>query len=186
MEEELSLLRDAVESLTGLPSRWSGQVVLMDNAGIVALKGRPIFARKLWACDILVNTDVVEHPVRWRTYLHEMLHSVSVGGSDEDSRRFLGWEEGVVEWWQRHLRVRVLERINVHVPEAIFELFEADWTYNHHLTLEALQQASGVQEEDFYFGLLRVPLAQRLAHVQALNSTSAYHRLFAGTIGKLR
>lgn len=177
--EELELLRDAVEALTGLPSRWSGNVVLLDSAQIVALRGRPVFAQKLWACDILVNADVVEAPMRWRTYLHEMWHSVSVGTNgvqSMDYRRFLGWEEGVVEWWQRHLRSQVLEWANIHVPEEIFVATEAVWTYNRHLeALEVLQQAVGVPKEAFYNDLLRMPLAQRCF----ISRHSKVHRIIA-------
>ena len=108
VRDELNAVKEAVEQLTGLRSRWSGNVILMAPQEIVALKGALVSAEKRWACDVLVNTDIVNSPVRWRTYIHETLHSVSVGLSEGDFSRFRGWEEGVVEQTQRLLRERVL------------------------------------------------------------------------------
>ncbi|MDQ2686861.1 MAG: hypothetical protein M3Y28_03235 [Armatimonadota bacterium] len=185
--EELELLRDAVEDLTGLPSRWSGHVVLLDSAQMEALNGRPILAQKRWICDIVVNTGIVEQPSRWRTYLHEILHSVSVGTNEADLRRFRGWEEGVVEWWQRRLRPQVLSRIQISVPETTFSPLEVSWPYNPYLeALHVLQQASGVEDQLFYVDLLRIPLAERLAYTRSLNKSADYYRLFASVIGRLR
>ena len=51
VRDELQAIQEAVEDLTGLRSRWSGNVLLLAPPEIVALKGVLVFAEKRWACD---------------------------------------------------------------------------------------------------------------------------------------
>ena len=185
--EELGAVRDAVERLTGLHSRWSGSVVLMDGREIVAMRGQPVLAEKRWSCDILLNTVLTASPTRWRTYIHEMLHSVSVGLNEQDLRRLRGWEEGVVEQVQRLLRPQLLASIGVDVPEEVFAAVDRAWTLNGFVeALEVLRSALEREADTFYLDLLRTPLRERLAYVLAQDHTPEFQRLFARTLGKLR
>ena len=164
--EELKAVRDAVERLTGLRSRWSGSVVLMDGRETVSMKGYPLLAEKRWNCDIVLDAAVPDLPVRWRTFLHEMLHSISVGLNEADYNRFRGWEEGVVEHLQRLLRP---ERMNPYVQ-----------------ALDELRLSLGSEPLHFYLHLLGVPLAQRMVHVRGLSDSPEFRRLFVYTLGKFR
>lgn len=71
---------------------------------------RRVLGEKRWGCDILFHADLTNNPLRWRTLLHEVLHSVSAGMTEQDYRRFRGWEEGVVEWLQRRWRPNCCNR----------------------------------------------------------------------------
>ena len=53
-------------------------------------------------------------------FIHEVLYSVSAGFAGEDDRSARGWEKGVAEQLQRQLRAEVLDRLGVHVEEAVF------------------------------------------------------------------
>ena len=44
VRDELDAVKRAVEQLTGLRSRWSGNVILLDKAQIVALNGVEVLA----------------------------------------------------------------------------------------------------------------------------------------------
>ena len=135
----------------------------------------------------MLHADLADSPLRWRTLLHEVLHSVSAGMGEQDYRRFRGWEEGVVEWLQRQWRPGMLHRIGASVPEEAFAAVERLWPLNGYLeALEALQEASGLDVDLFYRSLLRTPLAQRPAAVYAWGSSPGFLSLFAQTIGKLR
>ena len=185
--EELQAVRDVVERLTGLRSRWSGSVVLMDSREIVALKGYPILAEKRWNCDIVIDAAVTKLPTRWRTYVHEMLHSISVGLNEADYNRFRGWEEGVVEHLQRLLRPEVLAAVGAGGAEAVSGEMDAIWRMNPYVqAMETLRLSLGVEALPFYRRLLAVPLADRMVHVSGLNDSPEFRRLFVYTIGKLR
>ena len=184
---ELYAVRTAVEELTGLSSRWSGKVIVIDSQELQILKGRDILAEKQWNCDIIVNASITMEPIRWRTLIHEMLHSVSVGMREAEYKRFRGWEEAVVERLQRNLRPQILNRIDVNVPETVFTQMETFWMYNSYIeAIESLRKYLGQEEISFYLELLKIPLVDRLAHVYALDSSDAYRRLFALALGKLR
>ena len=67
--DELRRVEQVVSEITGLPSNWSGTVELHDT---------PLWrGAKPFRCDILLDTGRQELDVRWRTYLHEMLHAHS-------------------------------------------------------------------------------------------------------------
>jgi len=184
---ELYAIRIVVEELTGLPSRWSGKVVVIDSLESQILKGRDVLAEKQWDCGIIVNASIAMESIRWRTLIHEMLHSVSVGMRETDYKRFRGWEEAVVEQLQRCLRPQILNQIGVDVAETVFAQAETFWLYNRYIeAMESLRKYLGQEETSFYLELLKIPLADRLAYVYAQNSSEAYRRLFALAIGKLR
>ena len=153
---ELNAVKEAVEQLTGLRSRWSGNVILLAPPEIVALKGTLVSAEKRWACDVLVSTAIVSSPLRWRTYAHEMLHSVSVGLNEADLGRFRGWEEGVVEQTQRLLRERVLGLVGADTPEAAFFDGDRTWRLNHYI--KALEELRLFLGAEFGGPLLAPPL----------------------------
>ena len=151
------------------------------------LLGRRILGEKRWGCDIILHSDFVNNPLRWRTLLHEVLHSVSAEMNEQDYRRFRGWEEGTVEWLQRRWRPEVLRLVGVSVPENQFAVAERLWPLNGYLeALQVLQEASGLEAEPFYRDLLRTPLALRPGAVRAMRNEPEFLPLFARTIGKLR
>ncbi len=185
--EELEQLRAIVEELTGLRSRWNGTVVVMTTEEMLLVRGRQSFAEKEWSCRITVNSDIVDETIRWRTWIHELLHSVSVGSSEEKYRRLRGWEEVVVESLQRQLRPEILSRLNVTATEELFAIAEAHWPYNPYIAaLDELRAYANVEARMFYMNLLQTPLDQRLAYARALSPSQEYLRIFASVCGKLR
>ncbi len=187
VRDELNAVKEAVEQLTGLRSRWSGNVILLASREIVALKGTLTFAEKRWNCDVLVNADLIATPTRWRTYIHEMLHSVSVGLNETDVGRFRGWEEGVVEQTQRLFRQDIFTRIRIDSPESAYAEMDRLWKLNSYIkALEELRQVLLLDAEPYYLRLLQTPLNARLGLVRGFSSEPDYQRLFAYTIGKLR
>lgn len=159
---ELSGIVTALSQITGLSSQWSGVVTLVEEADF---KGQ-----KPFQCDILLNANLANEDSRWRTLLHEVLHSFSQGYNRDDFESLRGWEEGVVEKLQRLLRPAVLASLAVTVPEAIFEVLEEQHLYNDYLTaLSELQQISGQSEQQFYLSLLSTPIRDRPASVYALS-----------------
>ena len=187
IQRELRALQQAVELRTGLPSRWDGRVLFLRSTETQMMRGRLLLAEKRWNCDILVCTILEDNPLRWRTLLHEILHSVSAGLNEPDYRRFLGWEEGVVEWLQRRWRPEILRELGVTLPNEVMIRVEQDWPLNDYLeALGTLQEQCGLTPEAFYLGLLRTPLAQRLATVRSWGQGPGFLPLFARTIGRLR
>ncbi len=164
IQQELSDIVAALSELTGLPSQWSGVVRLVPDADF---KGQ-----KPFHCDILLNANLADDQSRWRTLLHEALHSFSQGYNREDFESFRGWEEGVVEKLQRLLRPAVLLSLGVTVPEAVFRALEDQHLYNSYLSaLSELQQVSGQPEQQFYLGLLGTSIRDRPASIYALSRT---------------
>ena len=187
VEEETRRLVLLVEEITGLRSRWNGRIILLEDAAMQSLLGRRVSGEKRWSCDILLHSDFGDDPLRWRTLLHEVLHSVSAGMNEQDYRRFRGWEEGVVEWLQRQWRSEMLHSLGASVPEEVFNEAERHWPMNDYLeALQVLQKASGLEAKLFYRDLLRTPLALRPGAVRAMRTEPDFLPLFARTIGKLR
>lgn len=185
IEDELFAIQAAVEEWTGLTSRWQGTVTLFDD--ISMRRGQGALAEKAWSCEIRLAQALALSPLRWRTLIHEMLHSVSVGTNEEAYKRFIGWEEAVVEQLQRLLRPRILTRLAVSVPEALFVEVERHWRYNVYIeAMESLRQSLAQDDLSFYLELLQIPLADRLSHTYFRSGTREYRRLFAAASGKLR
>jgi hypothetical protein len=167
--EELERLAPFLTEFTGLPSRWNGQVELGQEEWF---RGK-----KLFSCGIVIQAKLVTQETRWRTLIHESLHSRSAGYNSADYNALLGWEEGVVEQTQRLLRPEVLARAGVQVEEAVFRQVEADHVYNRYIdALEDLRRSLSITEEQqtrFYTDLLATPIRDRAAFVYSLSSSLA-------------
>ena len=158
---ELHRLLPVLSRLTGLPSRWNGELVLVPDAGF---KGK-----KLFSCSVLLDAALASRDVRWRTLIHESLHALSVGYNRMDFEALSGWEEGVVEQLQRLLRPEVLIALGVSLEEAVFAPAEAAHPYNRYIrVLEELRQGLNLPGKAFYCGLLATPIKDRPAFVYGL------------------
>lgn len=170
-QQEVARVIGIVEELTGLTSRWSGQVNLVPGA--------EFWGKKLFSCTILLDAAVAQHPVRWRTLIHEALHSVSAGYIRADYDMLIGWEEGTVEQLQRLLRRRVLDALGVDVAEEVFAETEAEYPFNSYINaLEDVRNALETPPLDFYLRLLNTPIAQRPGSIfgQTMGQSAAARR----------
>lgn len=155
-QSELTDIIVILTELTGLPSRWSGRVELVPNA---EFKGR-----KRQKCDIEINAGLAAEEERWPTLIHEGLHSTSAGYSGTDFRTMPGWEEGVVEYLQRHFRPIIFDRLRI--PQADFAAREERHEYNKYIDqLQLLRQSLDHEELPFFLDLLRMPIRKRPAFV---------------------
>jgi hypothetical protein len=151
---ELRRLQPIIEEITGLSSRWNGIVELVPDA---EFKGK-----KPFSCSILLDADLAGQEVRWRTSLHELLHSVSAGYNQPDYNAFLGWEEGVVEQLQRIIRQEALGRLGLSLPDELFQRWETVHPFNRHIVaLEQIRTLLARPDREFYVGLLQTPIRQR-------------------------
>ena len=151
---ELEQIMPLVSALTGLATRWSGVVELVETT---EFKGK-----KPFSCDIQIQASLAQKEARWSTLIHESLHAHSAGYNGPDYRLYRGWEEGVVESLQRLLRPEILFRLGVVIPQA--DLLEADRQHpfsDRIQALEAIRQWLAVPERVFYKQLLATPIAQR-------------------------
>lgn len=71
VHQEISAVVNALTDWTGLLSRWNGDVELSEDTRI--------FGRKPFSCRIVLNQQLANNPIRWRTFIHEALHSFSAG-----------------------------------------------------------------------------------------------------------
>ena len=151
---ELESIMPLISALTGLPTRWSGRVELVDTT--------EFNGKKRFTCDIQLNAALAEEDARWTTLIHECLHAVSAGYSLLDYQDLPGWEEGVVEQTQRLLRGSVLAKIGISIPDALLAGLDADHRYNSYIhALEMVRLPLVVPEMQFYQHLLATPLAER-------------------------
>lgn len=104
VEDEPRRLVLLVEEVTGLRSRWNGTVRIIDVATAALTSQTPFFAKKEWSCGITLVETTLNSERRWRSLLHEALHSVSVGLTKDSYDLFAPWEEAVVETLQRTYR----------------------------------------------------------------------------------
>lgn len=140
--------------ILGRQSRWSGFADLSDDPNIRGAKP--------FRCDIVINASLAGQAERWRTLIHEMLHTFSEGYQPLDYMAFRGWEEGVVEQLQRTLRPVVLAELGVKVDEAIFTTVETSHEYEEYVrALEEMRKALGVEAIRFYSDLLATPIRDR-------------------------
>lgn len=193
LKAEIEAIVAIVEEWTGCPSRWSGEVVIVDSVSALLLARQPFLAKKEWNCRIAVMDRIVDAELRWRTLIHEVLHSVSTGSREADYRLLPGWEEGVVEALQRLYRPGILERLGIVYSEAVFAVVEQHWGFAHYLTaLYRLRtQLPEVSEREFFEALIQTELANRPATVLSWGKRdaldpSAFVRLFAEVSGRLR
>lgn len=138
IQQELIAIIGALTEITGLTSRWSGDVELTQDARVLG--------RKPFSCRIVLNEQLVIRATRWRTLIHEALHSFSAGYNMTDYQAALGWEEGVVEQTQRLLRPAVLKRLELEIDPSIFDLVEANYSFNRYI--QALEQIRTAMHND--------------------------------------
>lgn len=195
--EEVRQIIAVVEDLTGLPSRWNGGVLILADASgeaktVGVLSHVSSLAKKEWSCSITVVESVLSDDRRWRTLLHEALHSVSVGLTKESYERYAPWEEAVVEGLQRLYRPSLLERLGLNIPKDQYAAQEAIWPYNP--AVEALErivaERPDVPPQEFLEQMLRTPLPDRLAFAFEYGRKAAdferFKRVYAAASGKLR
>src|SRR5262249_25153726 len=123
----------------------------------VDINNSPMFsAVKEWDCSVSIHLAAIEAPGLFERLVHEALHGVSVGVTYAAFRSFRGYEEGVVEKLTRLFGPRIAEIMQISAS------FEARDAFESHLAcLERLRAVANMEEESFYVGLLRMPLADR-------------------------
>lgn len=65
-QQELDAIINILSGLTGLTSRWNGEVELSQDLSALG--------RKPFTCRIVINRSLLNSPLRWRTLIHEALH----------------------------------------------------------------------------------------------------------------
>jgi hypothetical protein len=159
--DEVAKVVQAVSEHTGLPSNWNGKVRIVPNALARGLKD--------FDCHIELGESTVRDPTRWRTLIHEALHSVSAGFNGVDYNQFVGWEEGAVENLQRLIRTPVLKKLSVVADESAMAAVEEAHVYNDYVQrLDELRAATRLDAEAFYVGLLRTPIRNRETYIMSL------------------
>ena len=154
LQNELSRITEVLETSLGRPSRWNGEVEVLDDVSV--------YGRARWNGRIAINHQIAQNDLRWRTEIHEALHLFSVGLTPQDYLDFQGWEEGVVEQLQRLFRPHILHSLHVAIPEEVFAAEEATHEYNRFIL--ALEKLRGIVNEPimpFYMTLLAAPLVSR-------------------------
>ena len=159
MEGELQInLRQIIrvlEEILGRPSRWNGKAYLarsLSFGGMAHYDGSVSISEY-----VIADTDL-----RWRTMIHEALHTFSPQYSHSQYIAARGWEEGVVEQMQRLLRPDVLAALQVSINEAVVAEAEVNHSYNVYITaLEDLRERLGDVPMSFYRLLLTTPLPER-------------------------
>ncbi len=165
-QQDLERIRDTLEDITGLRSRWSS-VVTVDPLSVSYL------GVKRWACDIGIREDVLQHlEQRWTTMIHESLHAVSVGLTPDALAANRGWEEGVIEQVQRVIRSDVLARLSIALDNRSLQDIDRVHPYNYYIgALERLRRRLDIDANSFYLDLLTMPLSDRPEHVRLLGES---------------
>ena len=195
--EEVRRITAFVEGITGLPSRWNGGLLILadgtNEAWIAQALPRVTYrAKKEWNCSITVTESVLQDDQRWRTLLHEILHSVSVGLTEPTYQQYAPWEEAVVESLQRLYRPLLFQHLGLNLEERPFQALETTWRYGP--AVEALGKIAAerpdVPARDFLESLLRVPLPDRPASAFAWGRQSTdfdhFKRVYAAASSLLR
>jgi hypothetical protein len=148
-------------------SHWSGELELIADER--ALWSRAGF--RLSDGVIEVVPRLLTEVGRWRSWIHELLHAHSGGGTIEEYQAGRGWEEGPVEFLQRQWRDTLLAEVGAAVSAD--DLTLGDETWDAHFAsclvdLEALRGELAEKEiERFYASLLVLPLRERYASLLA-------------------
>ena len=159
MEGELTItvrqIVGVLEEVLGRSSRWNGRAFLarsLSFAGAAHYDGGISISELIYA----------DADLRWRTVIHEALHTFSPFYSSFEYHSAPGWEEGVVEQMQRLVRPQVLAALSVTVQERRLQEAEARHPYNIYIAfLEELRLRLGDDPFSFYKMLLMYPLTQR-------------------------
>jgi hypothetical protein len=155
IHQKLVAIVDFLSELTGLTSRWNGEVELSQDSQALG--------RKPFTCRIILNERLTTDQLRWRTLIHEVFHSFSAGYTREDYQAWRGWEEGVVEQLQRLFRPSVLAHLSVTSNVAVFQAIEEGYPFNKYIrALEQLREAIDSRPtQDFYLDLLATEIKDR-------------------------
>ena len=145
----------ALEDILGRPSRWNEKAYIarsLSFGGAAHYDG-----------SISISEYAVADPdLRWRTMVHEALHTFSPQYSHPQYIAARGWEEGVVEQMQRLLRPDVSAALQVSINEVVVAEAEVNHPYNVYITaLEDLRERLGDSQMSFYRLLLAAPLPER-------------------------
>jgi len=164
---ELHQVVAVLEKILERKSRWNGQLNIV--------QGVNYSGAKRYDCSIHVREDIALHAdYRWRTLIHEALHSFSPAYNRFQYTLWKGWEEGVVEKLQRMLRHRVLDEIGITVLDDTLEKLEAQHPFNGYISvLDSLQVQVGLSSEHFYLLLLETELPKRAELVRGLGENLA-------------
>jgi hypothetical protein len=159
MEGELQLnLRQIIqvlEDILGRPSRWNGKAYL---ARTISFGGAAHYDGSISVSELVYG----EPNLRWRTMIHEAIHTFSPPYTRPEYNAAQGWEEGVVEQMQRLLRPQVLAALGVMVQAEVLANAEADHQYNAYIVLlEDLRLHLRDAPVGFYRTLLSTPLPER-------------------------
>ena len=136
---------------------------------------------KPFRCDIVINAGLAAQEERWRTLIHEMLHTFSEGYQPLDYVAFRGWEEGVVEQLQRTLRPTILAELGLAISETVFAEIETDHEYVEYVqALENIRAVFNEKSQSFYARLLALPIRDRRRAVfeQGMALAPLQRRLF--------
>jgi|GEM_PF-750266 len=156
--QDLKSIRDALHELTPLQSRWNGSVRLDTSI--------EKNANALFQSDgtIVVAPRLIYRKARWRTLIHEMIHSLGVPVSLEDYNEEKGWEEGFVEYAQRQLRPMVMARLGVLYDEEFIQQLEPTWLLQPYVeAVETIVAAIGENGLEICWEILQQPLKKRAA-----------------------
>lgn len=149
---DLSRLMPEIVRITGLPTQWTGRLVVR------GLDFGPAGQKHGW-CGISISQDVLAVPeYRWPTMIHEALHSVSAAFSptrlDPTNSR---WEEAIAEQTQRLLRPELLELLDVGLNGTVVSARDDAHPYNTYIqALETQRHAEGREARSFYLELLQL------------------------------
>jgi hypothetical protein len=153
--QELRVLRAQVERALGMRSRWNGVLLLDDTM---------VFAHALFRADgsIAMRPDLVSRRIRWRVYIHELVHSVAAPLEQGQYETNIGWEEGPVEALQRLIRPEVMREAGFEYDTNLIRRVEAVWAYEPYVeAVERIRRLTGGEERSFYSDLLRHPVQDR-------------------------
>jgi hypothetical protein len=104
--------------------------------------------------------------VRYRTVIHEALHSFSPLMTPRQYQEMIGWEEGVVESLQRLLRPAVLRIMGLAIAESDFAPIDESHKFNAYIAaLEELRIGTILTATEFNVRLLSTPIEQRVETV---------------------
>ena len=144
----------AVETHTGLTSRWNGS--LRVRGLTFSFSGQ----KHRW-CGISVHENVLLKPAqRWSTMLHEALHSVSAAFLS--SGPLDPWEEAIIEQTQRILRPTILAELGIRISDAELDARDVAHPYNADIDrLEVLRRVLRRETTEFYLSLLAASATER-------------------------
>jgi hypothetical protein len=167
--EEMRRLLPAIADRLGVPpetSRWSAD----REESVEVLEGNEDESRGVFRPDgtIGILANLSSHPKRWHSMIHELLHSLSGGGTLFEYSSEKGWEEGVVEHLQQLLCRDVLNDIGELPDEAVIAEREASWRFRNYLPhWEQIRIAFDASDAvAFYAEMLRLKIGERRGELQ--------------------